>query len=158
MEPVALPATVPTFHEEAGDIEAAAGVDVFDGMFGAGAVARAGSPSPFANKHGPPNAEELERFDPGEIFSRGVVEVEHNVVFGEADGRAGDHHHAPRCAEGQLNASLDAVGEGSDVGLESLPFVELEGHLAVVVKGGLVDGDVVAVFETDGERGVDGLF
>ena len=24
--------------------------------------------------------------------------------------------------------------------------------------GGFVDGDVVAVFETDGERGVDGLF
>ena len=80
------------------------------------------------------------------------------MVFGEADGRAGNHHHAPRCAEGQLNASFDAVGEGGNVGLESLPFVELQGHLAIVVEGGFVDGDVVAVFEADSERGVDGLF
>ena len=67
LKPVAFPATVPTFHEEASNIEAATGVDVFDGMFGAGAVTWTGSPSPFADEHGPPNAEELERFDPGEI-------------------------------------------------------------------------------------------
>ena len=95
LEPVSFPAAIPTFHQEAAEVETTAGVDVFEGVFGGGAVARAGSPSPFADKHGPPNAEEFERLDPREIRARWVVEIEHDVVFGEADRRAGNHHHAP---------------------------------------------------------------
>ena len=64
LKPVALPATVPAFHEEAGEAETAASVDVFDGVLSASAVTWAGGPSPLADKHGPPNAEELEGLDP----------------------------------------------------------------------------------------------
>ena len=63
-KPITVPTAVPTLHQETLDAKATAGVDIFDGVLGRGAVARTGSPRPFADVHCPPDAEEFERLDP----------------------------------------------------------------------------------------------
>lgn len=108
-EPVAIPATVPTLHEEAGDTEATASVDVFESVRSGGAMAFPAGPSPFTDIHGPPDAEEFDGFNPREVGGGWSVEAEHIVIFGEADGGAGDHNHAPRSVEREFDAGLDAV-------------------------------------------------
>ena len=58
-EPIAFPAFVPTFNQEALNAKAEGSFNVIFGMLGGGTVAFARCPGPFADIHGPPNTDEF---------------------------------------------------------------------------------------------------
>ncbi len=114
----------------------------------------AGSPSPFANVHGPPDAEEFEWLDPTEILVGRVVQCVNKAIFGEFEAGVGNHDEAPRGVEREIDVSLGAVGKGCDVGDERAAWRFLDGHGAVVIEGGFVETEVKTVGRMNGERGM----
>ena len=60
-------------------------------MCGGGAVAVSGRPGPFADIHGPPDADKFESFDPAKILFGRVIEGIHGAISGEFETRVSNH-------------------------------------------------------------------
>ena len=76
----------------------------------------AGGPSPFADIHGPPDAEEFERFDPTKILEWRVVKGIDKAVFSELEAGIGNHDQTPRGVKWKVDVGFATVGKRRNIG------------------------------------------
>ena len=124
------------------------------------------APCPFAQVHGPPDAEELHGSDPrGVLYTAGLVEVEHDTRGHEFGQGTREDHKAPRAHERRRDVllvlqHLAVLHPRSQVGrelkVESRKSKEV--LAGVVGDGSLMQKSVHAVCHLQRDGGTHGVF
>ena len=145
VEPVAVPAEVPTLDQHAAEAVVGGEVDVALGVGGGRAVLGPTAPGLDLDVHAPPDADVLAGLDPADVAQRvRRIEVEDQVGVDEPGGAVGDMQGTPGRNEAGAGAHAHAVVPGREVGFQHAVALLVEHHRGVVDKRSLVDGDVQA--------------
>ena len=148
-----LPTLVPPLEKDALDVVGRGEVDVPQGVFGGGAVARAHGPHLRAEVHAPPDADILLRLDPrGVGYLGGLVEVENQRRVDEVHRLVAQLDGAPRSGEASGDVGLDAVGQRCEVGFEHSLGIAPQHHLGIIVERRFVDRAIGALAAAERER------
>ena len=156
-----LPTFVPPLEEHALQVVGHSEVDIAEGIFSGGSVARAHHPGLSAEVHSPPDAYIFLRLDPrGVGYLTRLVEVQYQSGVDQIHCRTADLHRAPGGGELSGHVSLHAVGQRGEVGLQDAILIAAKHHLGVIVERGLmhrpVNGRLFSL-HAEGEGGV-GVF
>ena len=154
-EPVAVPTQVPALDQHPAEAMLRREIDVFDGVFGRGAVLRTRAPGLQVQVHLPPDADIFHRLEPADVAERiGLVQVQDQAGLHQIPGAVGDLQRTPRRGEGggQLDGRIGQTG--GQEGLEPPALDAPQVHAGIVGQGRLVDRDMQTVIGAHRQRGL----
>ena len=153
--PVAVPAFVPAFDENARIAVFSGKVDISLGVLGRCAMLGARRPCPVLHMHSPPDSDIAARLDPRRIFDlAGIGKIQRQSRQGEIAGRCRHGDSAPGGSQRERCEHLLACRPWSQAAVEGCRGrIGAEVHLGVVDDIRLVDRQVEVVGNLHRQRG-----